>query len=160
MPFHPSTSQLWLAFAQSGQAPPGLPSEPVSVFHFCDTPDDANLCAELARLGRKRATAASLWGLEARREPLPRPGDHHVVTDWDGLAHCVIRTTAVTVVPFNEITAEHAAAEGEGDGSLESWRETHWPYYHRELTGTAFAPTEQMPIVCEEFVVVYPPPVD
>ena len=154
---HPSIAQLWRAFRESGLAPPGLPADPVSVFHFCDTADDANLCADLARVGRKRATAASLWHFEARGEAVPRSGDHHVVTDWEGVAMCVIRTTLVTIVPFNEVTAEHAAAEGEGDGSLESWRATHWPYYHRELAGTGNVPTERMPIVCEQFTVVYPP---
>ncbi len=155
---HPSVSQLWLAFAKSEHAPPGLSRDPVSVFHFCDTSADANLCVELVSLGRKRATAPSLWGFTVRGEPLPRPGDHHIVTDWEGVAHCIIRTTEVTVVPFIDVTAEHAAAEGEGDGSLEAWRAIHWAYYHRELAGTAFVPTEQMPIVCERFTVIYPPP--
>jgi uncharacterized protein YhfF len=153
---HPSSSELWLEFIRSGHAPPGLPNEPPSVFYFCDTPADANHCAELVELGRKRATASALWGFEARGEPVPRPGDHHVVTDWDGIARCVIRTTEVSVVPFSEVTPAHAAAEGEGDGTLESWRATHWPYYQRELAGTAFVPTEAMPIVCEHFIVVYP----
>jgi uncharacterized protein YhfF len=130
----------------------------MSAWHFCDTPSEANLCAELVRVGRKRATAPSVWGFEARGEQPPRQGEYHVVTDWDGVAHCVIQTTAVTVVPFIDVTAEHAAAEGEGDGTLQHWRATHWAYYHRELAGTAFTPTEDMPIVCERFAVVYPPP--
>jgi uncharacterized protein YhfF len=155
---HPSVSEIWRAFLESERAQTDLPRAPVSAFYFCDTPADANLCAELARLGRKRATASSLWGLEARGESVPRPGDYHVVTDWDGVAHCVIRTTAVTVVSFIDVTSEHAAAEGEGDCSLESWRETHWAYYQRELTGTDFVPTQDMPIVFEQFIVVYPPP--
>jgi len=155
---HPSISRLWLAFAESDHALAGLPRDPISVFHFCDTPTEANVCADLVRLGRKRATAPSLWGFAARGEPLPCPGDHHVVTDWEGVAQCVIRTTAVTVVPFIEVTPEHAIAEGEGDGSLEAWRATHWMYYHRELAGTPFVPTELMPVVCEQFTVVYPLP--
>ena len=156
---HPSVTQLWREFAGSANAPSGLAHAPESVFHFCDTQAEAEVCAELARLGRKRATAPSLWGFQARGEPLPRPGDFHVVTDWDGIASCVIQTTAVAIVPFLDVTAEHAAAEGEGDGSLEEWRATHWAYYQRELAGTGFVPTETMPIVCEQFGVVYPPAV-
>ena len=63
----------------------------------------------------------------------------------------------VEVVPFDRVTHAHAAAEGEGDGSLEEWRRTHWEYYQRELAGTEFEPRDDMPIVCEYFTVVYPP---
>ena len=154
---HPSVTRLWLAFLNSEHAPPGLSLEPASVFHFCDNAADANECAELARLGRKRATAPSLWGFEARGEALPSPGDYHVVTDWDGLARCVIRTTSARVVAFRDVPAEHAAAEGEGDGSLASWRVTHWAYYQREFAGTSQVPADDMPVVCEEFATVYPP---
>lgn len=75
------------------------------------------------------------------------------------MARCVIRTTRVDIVPFGAVTAAHAAAEGEADGSLASWRELHWAYYHRELAGTPYAPTADMPVVCERFKVVYPLPV-
>jgi uncharacterized protein YhfF len=149
---------MWRAFLESGLAPPGLDAERISAWHFCDTRTDADLCAALVLQGRKRATAPSAWWFESRGEPLPRPGEHHVVTDWDGVAQCVIRTTRVEVVPFRDVSAEHAAAEGEGDGSLDDWRRTHRAYYHRELAGTGYAPSDDMPIVCERFAVVYPPP--
>ncbi|HEU0052064.1 MAG TPA: ASCH domain-containing protein, partial [Longimicrobium sp.] len=155
-PMHPSVTQLWRAFLDSGLAPSELPREPVSVFHFCDNEADADHCAALVVARRKQATAASLWWHEACGEPVPRAGDHHVVTDWSGEARCVIRTTEVAVVSFRDVTAEHAAAEGEGDLTLEWWRVTHWAYYHRELAGTAFTPRDDMPIVCERFIVVFP----
>lgn len=65
----------------------------------------------------------------------------------------MIRTTRVEIVPFDQVTAEHAAAEGEGR-SLDFWRRVHWPYYQRELEGTRYSPTKDMPIVCEYFEVV------
>ena len=154
---HPSVVALWERFIRSDLAPSGLPVQPSSVFHFCDTPDEANECAALVLEGRKHATSPSLWGFEERGDPVPAPGDHHVITDWDGIARCVIRTTDVAVVPFDEVTAEHAAAEGEGDRSLAWWRQAHWAYYQRELAGTGRVLDERMPIVCERFVVVFPP---
>ena len=153
----PSVSQLWRAFLESGLAPPNLPVEPVSAWHFCDTPAEADECAALVLARRKVATAPSLWGFEARGEEPPRPGDYHVVTNWAGEAQCVIRTETVTVVPFDQVSAEHAAAEGEGDGTLAQWRTTHWAYYMRELAGTGFTPRADMPVVCEYFRMVYPP---
>ena len=41
-------------------------------------------------------------------------------------------------------------------GSLESWRTVHWAYYQRELSGTKYAPTDDMPIVCQYFEVAFP----
>ena len=84
-------------------------------------------------------------------------GDLHVVTNWAGEAQCVIRTTEVKVMPFDAVTDEHAAAEGEGDLTLEWWRRIHWAYYERELQGTGYVPRLHMPIVCESFECLYPP---
>ena len=155
---HASVTDMWRAFLASGAAPPEAAAAPVSAWHFCDNQQDADLCAALVLEGRKRATAPCVWGFTARGEPLPRAGEYHVVTDWQGIARCVIRTTATDIVPFNEVTAEHAAAEGEGDGSLAHWRATHMAYYARELAGTRFEPADTMPVVCETFVVVFPSP--
>lgn len=148
----PAMWEAYLRLREEDAPPPTLSS-----WHFCDNEVDADTCADLVLRGIKSATAPSLWGLEARGEPLPRPGELHVVTTWAGEAVCVIRTTRVEIVPFDQVTAEHAAAEGEGDRSLDYWRRVHWPYYHRELDGTRYSPAEDMPIVCEYFEVVYPP---
>jgi uncharacterized protein YhfF len=153
---HPSVTDMWGAFLASGRAPSGLDPQRISAWHFCDDQADADLCAALVWQGRKRATAPSAWSFAARGEALPQVGEHHVVTNWDGVAQCIIRTTAVHLLPFDEVSAAHAAAEGEGDGSLEEWRRTHWEYYQRELAGTGFEPRSDMPIVCEYFILVYP----
>ena len=153
---HPSVIEMWRAFLASIPDAATLGTHAISAWHFCDNQHDADLCAELVLQGRKTATAPSAWGFAARDEPIPTVGEHHVVTSWDGIAQCVIRTTSVEIVPFDRVTAAHAAAEGEGDGSLEDWRRVHWKYYQRELAGTGFEPRKDMPIVCENFAVVYP----
>lgn len=147
---------MWGDFLASGMAPPELQDRPISAWHFCDNQPDADECAALVIKGRKRASAPSAWGLSSRGEALPKIGDHHVVTDWAGVGQCVIRTTAVHIVPFSEVDEAHAAAEGEGDGSLDWWRRVHWEYYRRELEGTGLEPRADMPVVCEHFTVVYP----
>ena len=84
-------------------------------------------------------------------------GDLHVVTDWSGVARCVIRITHTGIVAFENIDVDHVLAEGEGDGALEWWRREHWAYYQRELAAIGEVPTPEMPIVFERFKVVYPP---
>ncbi len=132
-----------------------LPQRELSSWHFCDNEVDANECAELVLEGIKQATSPSLWWHQANDEPLPKVGDLNIVTKWGGEAQCIIETTSVSIVAFNEITKEYAELEGEGDKSLSYWKRVHWAYYHRELEGTKFKPSEDMPIVCETFKVVY-----
>ncbi|MCW8092001.1 ASCH domain-containing protein [Alteromonas sp. ASW11-130] len=124
-------------------------------WHFCDNEIDANECVKLVLEGLKKATSPSLWWFQANNAALPKVGDFNIVTNWAGEAQCIIETTNVVIVPFNEITEEYAELEGEGDKSLEYWKRVHWDYYHRELAGTQFTPSEDMPIVCETFKVVF-----
>lgn len=149
-----SVKAMWKAFSS---AQPELAGEGVaySTWHFCDNRADADELAELVRAGTKRATAGALWAYEAEDEPLPQPGDLSVITDWDGQAVCVIRTASVDIVPFDDVSPEFAAIEGEGDGSLEYWRGGHLAFFTRELAEIGRRPTPEMPVVCECFEVVY-----
>lgn len=148
-----SVTRMWSALAG---ARPDLAAEgsAYSAWHFCDNESDANELVDLVLAGTKRATAGLLWSYEAEREPLPVVGDLSIVTDWEGRARCVIRTTSVEVVPFEAVTPEFAAIEGEGDGSLDYWREAHAAAFTRELVGAGQTFEPSMPVVCERFEVV------
>ena len=150
-----SVEEMWAAFlaARPGLAPPGATW---SAWHFCDNPPDADKLADLVLAGRKRATASALWSYEAEDEPMPQVGDLSVITDWMGRARCVIRTSLVEVVAFADVGDDFAAAEGEGDGSLEFWREAHLAAFGRELEALDRSPSPDMPVVCERFEVVFP----
>jgi uncharacterized protein YhfF len=124
-------------------------------WHFCDNPRDADELARLVQSGVKRSTAS--LQLEYGEEPLPQENDLEIVTDWRGRACCVIRTTRVTIRPFQEVPPEFAAREGEGDGSLEYWRRVHWECFERYLSPLGRSPSEDMAVVCQEFEVVFPP---
>lgn len=83
-------------------------------------------------------------------------GDYSIVTDWHGVARCIIRTTAVNIVPYDEVTVEFARKEGEGDLSLEYWRDVHYRALTHECNGIGIKFNPHMLVVCEEFEVVYP----
>jgi len=153
---HPSVAEMWRACLATLGETPETSARPLSSWHFCDNPLDADECADLALRGVKRATTASRWYCASRVVPRPRPGDLHLVTDWSGRARCVIRVLRVDVVPFGEVTEEYAAVEGEGDGSLAYWRRVHRAYYEREMAGTGIEVHDAFPVVCERFEVVYP----
>ncbi len=125
-------------------------------FHFDDNERDANDLAKLVLAGTKCATAGLLWTYEAEKKPVPEAGILSVVTDWGGKPLCVIESTAVAIVPYDEVTERFAATEGEGDRSLRYWREVHWAYFGRECARIGREPSLKMPVVCEEFSVIYP----
>lgn len=125
-------------------------------FHFDDNESDANELAKLVLLGTKRATASLQWSFEAAEKPVPKPSVLSVVTNWQTEPQCVIETTRVAIVPFDEVTERFAATEGEGDKTLRYWREVHWSYFGRECKRIGKERSLRMPVVCEEFRVVYP----
>ena len=110
------------------------------------------------RAGTKRATATLLWALEAEGKHLMKPGDLSVATTWRGEPLCILETTSVVVLPFEEVSADFAREEGEGDLSLEHWRRIHWAYFERECRELGRTPSPQMPVVCERFRVLHPSP--
>jgi len=147
-----SILQLWRAY----EALDHFASRPYRVWYFGDNQDDADGLVALVLAGTKQATASALWAHESDREPIPATGDLCVVTNWAGLAQCIIRTTFVEVVAYNEVTPAFAAIEGEGDKSLAYWKTVHWPYFSREMRRIRRELTELIPVVCHQFELVYP----
>jgi uncharacterized protein YhfF len=144
----------WQAFAAT------RPEDPTprfyEAFHFDDNEPSANELAQLVLAGRKRASAGLVWSFQGAGMPLPRVGDLSVVTDWQDAPVCVIETRQVDIVPFDQVSAEFAATESEGDGSLAFWRRAHQAYFERECGRLGRTPVPDMPVVCERFEVVYP----
>jgi uncharacterized protein YhfF len=128
----------------------------IPAWHFCDNKADADECARLVMIGKKRATSPSLWELQLNMQEIPKVGDLNVITNWKGIAQCIIQTTSVEIVPFNEVTSVYAGLEGEGDGSLSYWRKVHQAYYERVLEGSDHSFQQDMPVVCEQFEKVFP----
>jgi len=144
----------WKAFRHQPDLTEEIPQTPTAVLHFCDNEQDANECAELVVAGRKRATCCSLAELETEGVALPKPGEWNVVTDWSGQPVAIIRTVQIEFLRFREVTEEHAAMEGEGDGSLQYWRTAHEAYFRRVLTETQHQFHPDMQLAFEQFELV------
>ena len=125
-------------------------------FHFDDNEQTANALGALVLSGPKRATAGLLWTHEFTSKPFPQVGALSVVTDWHGTPLCVIETTHIEIVPFDAVSDNFAATEGEGDQTLSYWRDAHWRFFSRECQRLGREPSLDMPVVCEQFKVVYP----
>lgn len=105
--------------------------------------------------GQKRATTAPLPSYEAEGERPPRPGDHSIVLDGAGEPACVIRTRAVTILPFGEVTWDLARREGE-DENLDSWQQGHIRFITEDAREFGYEFSWEMPVVFEDFDLVYP----
>ena len=130
----------------------------IECFHFDLTAHWANALLQLVLEGKKRATASSLHYFGNNNLPLPKAGDYSIVTDWAGTPHCVIRTTKVTILPFQNVTWELCKKEGE-DESLESWQRGHMHFFTEDGKAEGYEFTPEMPVVFEEFELVYNDPI-
>jgi uncharacterized protein YhfF len=156
MPIPEQFSAFWRAFVKADSD--ADEDRFCEAFYFGDSEELANELAELVLRGAKRATTGALWAYEAEGKRLPQPGDLSIVTDWSNKPLCVIETQAVEIMPFRQVTAEFAAAEGEGDGSLRFWQQAHREFFSRECESAGSEFSESMEVVCERFAVRYRSP--
>ena len=126
----------------------------LDVFHFELTKKWANELLRLVLIGQKKATSSSLWGYEIEGENIPKVGDLSIVTDWEGVPRCVIKTVDVTVIPFSDMTYDICKREGEDD-TLASWNVGHIRYFKEEGNELGYEFSDDMPVVFEDFEVVY-----
>ncbi len=141
---------MWQAFTALH---PEAAHAPWEAWAYGDAPDEL---ARLTRSGIKQATASlhALYALNS--EPLPQAGDYSVVLDSRDEAVCVILNVRVNVLPYRAVDERHAYLEGEGDRTLQYWRDVHERFFRRELAGYGLEFTEDIAVVCEEFEVMYP----
>lgn len=148
----PTVTEMWQRFRTLH---PDAPDELPLAYHFCDNSEDARVCAELVVQGQKQATAASLAELALAGDPVAQPGDYAIVTDFEGKARAVIRTTKVEVCRLGDVDAQFAWDEGEGDRSLAWWREAHLAYYRRVLANSGVPIDDELMIACERFETLF-----
>jgi len=117
---------------------------------------DADRLAELVLAGKKTATSSAYPIYVVENAPLPKVGEYSIILDSNENAVCIVRTTKVYVVPFDEVSSYHAYREGEGDLSLEYWREVHRAFFLTEMNAIDKNFDEKMKVVCEEFEKVFP----
>ena len=113
--------------------------------------------AELTALvlsGRKSASVSALEAFKIDNEPLPKAGVYYVLTDWSEKPCAVIKTENVQVLPYNEVTWEMAQKE-DSSSSMEEWRYNHNLAFEDDAAVMGYDLTPDMPVVYEEFRVVY-----
>ncbi|PYF96725.1 Uncharacterized protein YhfF [Georgenia satyanarayanai] len=123
---------------------------------FGSDPAEADSLLGLVLAGRKTATSSAAAPYPVRGESVPAPGDLSIILDGAGRPRALIVTTAIEVVPYAAVDAAHAAAEGEGDLSLEHWRAVHAPFFAGELAEVGLTFDEDSEVVLERFRLLDP----
>ena len=113
-------------------------------FAFGDGPALADELLDLVIKGVKTATCST------EDEPnISAPGERWIVLDGSGTPRCVIESIEVSYRRYNEVDAAFAHEEGEGDRSLDHWRDAHRRYFTRMGRFS-----EDMMLMCERFRLV------
>lgn len=147
------TKKFWQEFCDlSGTNPETV----YQVWYFGNTSEMARNLVELVLQGDKRATATLLESAKLHPESAPIDDGYSVVTNFEGNPMCVIQTTEIRILPFDEVDAEFAFDEGEGDKSLDYWHEAHHRFFTKDATENGVEFNEKSLIVCERFKLLFP----
>ncbi len=134
--------------------PTALESLPPPAWSLGVTREQADEFVEMVLAGTRSATSSSIWDYHASGAPLPEVGTLGIILDGVDRPRALVATTAVTVVPFGEVSAEHAYLEGEGDRTLADWRERHRRRFAEHAQHERGLDTTML-VVLERFTVLY-----
>ena len=144
--------QFWLEFCDKSN----INSEtPYQVWFFGNSEKMAKELAELVILGKKKATASLVEFNKIHPETAPIDEGYSIITDFNNNPLCVIQTTEIRHLPFDEVDANFAFDEGEGDQTLEDWRDGHWAYFTKEAAENGLKFNEKSLICCERFKLLF-----
>lgn len=152
----PTIEEFWQAYcAQCADHTAGARG-PDDAWSFGGDERMADALGRLVLRGVKTATTGLVWEHDYFAWKPPAVGAKTVILDGREYPLCIIETTAVRIMPFNAVDAGFARREGEGFESVGDWQRAHWRYFARRCAEIGREPSEEMPVICHEFRVIYP----
>ncbi|WP_418907695.1 ASCH domain-containing protein [Glutamicibacter endophyticus] len=157
---HLAAQQLWeeyLAAFDGAERPREYTAE-----CFGDSPELADELLHAVSHGAKRATSSLEIEYAQFDEPLPEVGRYWMICDGRGQPQLITRVSSVEKRSFYDVDADFAAAEGEGDLSLEYWRREHEAFWRRTQgsMGNEWSPSDTdkpgHKVIMERFEVCWP----
>jgi uncharacterized protein YhfF len=150
----PEVQAFWAEFCKANDV--------TATDYHCSTfgdPEFADYGDEITRLAMdevKRATAHLAMDFEINNVKRREVGDYWVILWEDMTPACVLKMVNIEVRPFKDVDAAFAAREGEGDGSLEYWKNCHEDYFKQQLAKWGREWRDDLPVVLESFDLVKP----
>lgn len=109
---------------------------------------------QLVVKGLKTGTCSAHCIYEIENEPLPKIGQYDIVLDGSHQPLAIIQYTNVELVKMNEVTAEFAKSEGEGDLSYQYWYDAHVEFFTWVLEQYNLTFSDDLLLVCQTFKLV------
>ena len=154
---NPAVHEFWKKYLETLPEKQRMELKMPEAWWFGDGGEIADELGSLVLDGIKKATASLFKEYEVGHEKLPRAGDLSIILDGKGMPICLIETTSIEIKPFNEVDARFAYDEGEGDRSLEYWRQVHRRALGRTCAEIGMQFSEELLVVCERFKLIYRP---
>ena len=147
---------FWIAFLESPSAPNDANERFYESFRIGLADEDAETGAELILSKQKTTTSSLLWEYESSGKALPPLGNLSVVENGRRAPVCIVQTTWIEAIRFDDVDAQFAFEYGEGDRTLEGWRKMFWSYYSNACKALGREMSPDTPLVCERFLVIFP----
>jgi 5-formyltetrahydrofolate cyclo-ligase len=115
----------------------------------------ADQLLELYLSGKKTAGSGLVKDYKLAGDPLPKAGNYWIILDSTRNPRCIVKTIRTEVHQFAKVPVEIAVAEGEGDLSLEHWRDAHIEFFTPFLKAWDIEDLAREDVITEFFEVVY-----
>ncbi len=116
---------------------------------------NADALLQLYLDGKKSAGSGLAKDYEVSGEPLPEVGRYWMILDSKGHPRCLVKTVKVETHRFDSVPEYVAKAEGEGDLSLQYWKDGHARFFQPYLKELGIEKLEEAEVVTEFFEVVF-----
>ncbi|WEV36350.1 ASCH domain-containing protein [Lactobacillus sp. ESL0677] len=123
------------------------PSELDEAFAFGDTKKMADKLADLVNRGIKTATTS----IYVPEDSLAQVGKYCIILDGSNKPVCVVQNKVCEVMPFKQVSQEHAYHEGEGDRTYAYWHQAHVDFFTKECKEEGWTFNDETLVVCEVF---------
>lgn len=155
-PLSPTVQMFWSRFLAKSENPAEMETRFHETYSIGDSPQSADIGADLILRSEKTATSSLLWEYEAENAKLPAVGDLNIVMNGCNQPVCVVETIWIVIQALSRADAQFAQDYGEWDGTLQTWHEKMWRYYCNQCKALDRQPDPDMPLVFERFKVIFP----
>ena len=157
MALNPVEQSYWESYLRT--LPEGeRPNDAVVSAGYAGNPELTDELLALYFAGKKTAGSSLLEDFQSAGDSLPQVGNHWIYLNRRGEPCCILKTERIVMHKFKDVPPEIAAAEGEGDGSLEYWRRVHREIYTPFLAKWGVHELNEATVITEFFRIVYRSP--
>jgi uncharacterized protein YhfF len=146
----PEIQEFWNEFCQSSNKYHKLQKFKFEAWSFGNTKEMADDLGALVIEGKKTATCSLANAYAGEEDEIPRVGVYSVLCNGDEKPICIIYLTHTWVCKYSDVDERHAYEEGEGDRSLDYWKEAHYEFFSQYK---GFSESDEL--ICERFEVVF-----